>query len=376
MGGCRKLLSFVEILVGLHQIAGAFYDTALLMLVQERSGSNSTATGSRAQQQGAISQFYMIYIPLLKVSSLPITYFLACQGDEKGRKITIWVPLVGYLVSRSLLLFVILFDLPLQVMFATALLNGLSGDSAAFRAGIMAIASDTSSRVKRSVSLSRIELAYGVAAMIGSIASGHLFVYFKISHDQGAGLMAFSCLFYTLSLVYSIFGLKPTQTGNGGYGSLLYQGECENGDQLRDPEETAWNRCQDETSMLLPKQNNARIQGILGGNMSVDKITLALLFITGVLYGLGLSGAVDVLPIFVLKDPLNWNAIWVGYGNAVGYFIFLTSFFGVCTLSKYLRDTSLIVMGMVSFSIGMLIMAFTKWTFLYFIGELFHWLST
>ncbi|GCC32602.1 hypothetical protein chiPu_0011065 [Chiloscyllium punctatum] len=144
MGMCRKFLSFVEVLVGLHQIAGAFYDTALLMLVQERSGSNSTTTGSRDQQQGAISQFYVIYIPLLKVSSLPITYFLACQGDKKDRKITIWVPLVGYLVSRSLLLF----DLPLQVMFATALLNDLSGDSAAFRAGVMAIASDTSSRVK------------------------------------------------------------------------------------------------------------------------------------------------------------------------------------------------------------------------------------
>eukprot|EP00061_Rhincodon_typus_P006110 g26403.t1 len=109
MKTCRKLLSFVEIVVGLHQIAGAFYDTALLMLVHERSRSNSTTTGSQDQQQGAISQFYMIYIPLLKISSLPIAYLLASKGDRKDRKITIWVPLVGYLVFRSLLLFVILF---------------------------------------------------------------------------------------------------------------------------------------------------------------------------------------------------------------------------------------------------------------------------
>eukprot|EP00061_Rhincodon_typus_P009853 g33663.t1 len=109
MGMCRKLFSSVEILVGLHQIAGAFYDTALLMLVQERSRSNSTTTASRAQQQGAISQFYMIYNLLLSLSPLLFTFFLAKLGDQKSRKITIWVPLVGYLVSRSLLLFVILF---------------------------------------------------------------------------------------------------------------------------------------------------------------------------------------------------------------------------------------------------------------------------
>ncbi|XP_048382728.1 thymic stromal cotransporter homolog [Stegostoma tigrinum] len=269
-------------------------------------------------------------------------------------------------------LFVILFDLPLQVMFVTAVLNGLSGGFTAFWPGVMAVASDTSSQEKRSIRLSRVELAYGVAGMVGSIASGHLFIYFKISHDQDAGLMAFSCVFYALSLVYSIFGLKPTQTGYSGYGSLLDQGEQENDYRVPDPQITAWNQCQDESSMLLPNQNNARIQGILGGNVPVDKITLSLLFTAGVLYGLGVTGGVDVLPIFVLKDPLNWNAVWVGYGNAMGYAIFLTSFLGVCASSKYLSDTSLIVMGMASFSTGMLIMAFTKWTFLYFVGELFH----
>ncbi|XP_043571648.1 thymic stromal cotransporter homolog [Chiloscyllium plagiosum] len=367
MGMCRKLFSLVEILVGLHQIAGAFYDTALLMLVQERSGPNSTTTGSRDQQQAAISQFYMVYNLLLSLSPLLFTFFLAKLGDQKSRKITIWVPLVGYLVSRSLLLFVILFDLPLQVMFATALLNGLSGGFTAFWPGVMALASDTSSPEKRSIRLSRVELTYGLAGMIGSIASGHLFIRLNMLHAQGAGLMACSCLFYALSLIYSIFGLKSTQMGAGSYGSPLDQEEQEN--NVQSPRNTAWNRCQDERSMLLPDQNNARIQGILGGNMSMDKVTLTLLFTAGVLYGLGVTGGVDVLSIFVLKDPLNWNAIWVGYGNAMGYAIFLTSFLGVCILSKYLKDTSLIVTGMLSFSIGILIMAFTKWTFLYFIAR-------
>ncbi|XP_041042704.1 thymic stromal cotransporter protein-like isoform X2 [Carcharodon carcharias] len=73
--------------------------------------------------------------------------------------------------------------------------------------------------------------------------------------------------------------------------------------------------------------------------------------------------------MFVLKDPLNWIAVWVGYGNATGYPLFLTSFLGVVVFSRSLKDTPLIVTGMVSFSTGMLIISFLKWTFLYFIGS-------
>ncbi|XP_078427125.1 solute carrier family 46 member 2-like isoform X2 [Cetorhinus maximus] len=373
---CRKLFSFAEIVVGLHQIAGAFYDTALLMLVQERSSSNSTTPGSQDQQQEAISRFYMIYNLLLRITPLVFTFFLAKLGDQKSRKITICVPLLGYLVSRSLLVFVILLDLPLEVMFATALLNGLSGGFTAFWSGIMALASDTSSQEKRSIRLNRVELTYGVAGLVGSVISGHLFVHFRISHDQGAGLMVCSCIFYALSLLCSVLGLKSTpeqpQTRSRGYGSLLDQGQQERDNRATDeagPGNITWNETQSERSRLLNNQNIPRSQDNPRGSRSVDKITIALLFTAGVLYEFGVSGGVDVVPIFVLKDPLNWNAVWVGYGNATGYALFLTSFLGVVVFSRWLKDTSLIVMGMVSFSIGMLIMAFVKWTFLYFIAR-------
>ncbi|XP_078071450.1 solute carrier family 46 member 2-like [Mustelus asterias] len=374
---CRNLFSHIEIVVGLHQIAGAFYDTSLLMLVQGRSNStsaNSTVPASQDQQQGAISRFYMIYNLLLSMTPLLFTFFLGKLGDQKSRKITICVPLLGYLVSRSLLLLVILFDWPLQVMFATALLNGLSGGFTAFWPGVMALASDTSSEEKRSIRLNRVELTYGVAGMIGSIASGHLFIHFKISQDQGAGLMVCSCIFYFLTLLCSILGLQSSprqaQGGPQGYGSLLDQGQQESDSQTTsevESENATWN--QSQRSRLLDNQDNPMTQGNPGSNRSVDKIAIALLFTAAVLYELGVSGGVDVLPIFVLKDPLSWNAVWVGYGNATGYAIFITSFLAVVIFSRWLKDTSLIVMGMLSFSIGMLIMAFVMRTFLYFVAR-------
>ncbi|GCB68452.1 hypothetical protein scyTo_0000880 [Scyliorhinus torazame] len=375
---CRKLFSLIEIVVGLQQIAGAFYDTSLLMLVQDRSQSNQTnsaTSGNRAQQHHDISRFYMIYFNLLRISSLPLTYYLSDRGDkDSNRKITICVPLLGYLVSRPLLLFVILFDWPLEVMFATALVNGLTGGSSAFRAGVMAFASDTSSEEKRSSRLNRVKLAYGAAAMLGSIASGHLFIYFTTSHNLDAGLMVISFIFYLLTYVCSIWGLKSppnqTQAGYPGYGRLLDEGHQESDSQAADgaeSESTTWDEDQSERSRLL---SDPRTREKPRGDGSVDKTTIALLFAAGVLYCFGLSGALDVLPIFVLKYPLNWNAVWVGYGNATGYALFLTSFLGVLSFSKWLKDTSLIVMGIVSFSTGMLIMAFVKRTFLYFIARI------
>ncbi|XP_038660131.1 LOW QUALITY PROTEIN: thymic stromal cotransporter homolog [Scyliorhinus canicula] len=378
---CRKLFSLIEIVVGLQQMAGAFFDTSLLMLVQDRSINNQTnpaTSGNRTQQHDDISRFFMIYLNLLRTSSLPLTYYLSDRGDkDSNRKVTICVPLLGYLVSRPLLLFVILFDWPLEVMFATALVNGLTGGSSTFRSGVMAFASDTSSQEKRSSRLNRVKLAYGAAAMLGSIASGHLFIYFTTSHDLDAGLMVISFIFYLLTCVCSVWGLKSspnqTQAGSSGYGRLLDEGHQESDDRAPDgaeSENTTWDEDQGERSRLLGGLSDPRTRGNPQGDGSVDKTTIGLLFAAGVLYHFGLSSALDVLPIFVLKEPLNWNAVWVGYGNATGYALFLTSFLGVLFFSKWLKDTSLIVMGMVSFSTGMLIMAFVEWTFLYFIARI------
>ncbi|XP_067839706.1 solute carrier family 46 member 2 isoform X2 [Heptranchias perlo] len=391
---CQKLCSFIEVVVAFHQIAGAFYDTALLMVVHERSKLNSstpnatTSGGQEDKQQDAVSQFYMIYNLLLGITPLFFTFSLAKLGDQKSRKITICVPLLGYLVSRSLLLFVILFHLPLEVMFGTAVLNGLSGGFTSYWTGVMALTSDISSEEKRSIRLIRVELTYGVAGMIGSIISGHIFIHFKISHYQGAVLVACSFILYAFSLLYSILGLKfsPEQTQPGSLGkeqfssttslehaSLLDQGQHGNGlsvDQATDGDEVgqenaSLNESQSETSRLLANQDNTRARD----NPKVDKVTVALLFTAGVFYDLAVTGGVDVLSIFVLKAPMKWNAVWVGYGNAAGYATFLTSFLGVVVFSRCLKDTSLIVMGIVSFSTGILIMAFMKWTFLFFIAR-------
>ncbi|XP_059830849.1 thymic stromal cotransporter homolog isoform X2 [Hypanus sabinus] len=373
---CEKLPSLLEIVVVFHQVAGAFFDTGLLMVAQERC--NATVAGVR---QTCISQFYMCNNIMLGLTPLLFTFILAKLGDERSRKITICVPLLGYLISRSLLFCVILFHLPLEVMFATALLNGLSGGFPSFWSGIMALASDTSSAKDRSVRLIRIELAYGLAGLIGSLSSGHIFIHFTLSHDQGVVLAGCSCLCYLISLLYCLLGVKaPSRQAEAceqigstpplGSDRVLGQSGWDHGSEAATRVEAEQNRGANrhptETSRLL--DYIARAKG-KSSCCTAANFTVALLFTSGVLYDLSVTGGVDIIPMFVLKDPLNWDAVWVGYGSAAGYTIFLTSFLGVKVLSRYLKDTSLIVIGIVSFSTGMLIMAFVKRTYVFFIGK-------
>ncbi|XP_069779346.1 solute carrier family 46 member 2 isoform X2 [Narcine bancroftii] len=369
---CGQLPSFVEIVVAFHQVAGAFYDTALLMVTQERCNATS-----QVKQQACISRFYMYNHLLLGITPLLFTCILARLGDQKSRRITIGVPLLGYLVARSLLFWVILFHLPLEAMLGTALLTGLSGGFTSFWTGVMALASDTSSVEKRSISFIRIEMTFGLAGMIGSVASGHIFIHF--SHAQGSVLAGCSCIFYAVSLLYCMLALQVPSKQTQPLGSEQVQGRAPlESDRLLDgvgqrqgsevateQQSRTINTSQSETSGT----GTAKTECELNGQAPTSNVVMVLLFIAGIFYDLSVTGGVDVIPMFVLKDPLNWNAVQVGYGNAAGYTIFLTSFLGVKVLSRYFKDSSLIVMGMVSFSTGMLIMAFVKWTFLFYIAR-------
>uniref|UniRef100_A0A8C0HAC2 Solute carrier family 46 member 2 n=1 Tax=Chelonoidis abingdonii TaxID=106734 RepID=A0A8C0HAC2_CHEAB len=307
-------------------------NTGLLLVVKNyynRTNSTAPAHLLEDQQQKAVSDFYIIYNLVLGLSPLLTAYGLAKLGDKKNRKITICLPLLGYLVSRSLLLLLILLEWPIEVMYGAAALNGLTGGFTTYWAGVMALGSLGSSESRRSLRLIVIELTYGMAGFLGSIASGHIFVHSHISYRQGTVLVACSIGCYAFCFLYSFFVLKvPT------------------------PEGTCPASTDEGHSPLAP-----------------SKLIIAMLFTGAVLYDLAVVGAVDVLPLFLLKKPLSWGPVEIGYGNAAGYMIFITSFLGVFVFSKYLRDTTMIIIGILSFSVGILIMAFVRRTFLFYVAR-------
>lgn len=357
MVGVAVIRTWIEPVVAGSQVASAFYDTALLLVVKNYYNQTNATAPSHAledAQQKAVSNFYIIYNLVLGLSPLVSAYTLSKLGDRIHRKIPICFPLLGYLGSKSLLLLLILLDWPIEVMYGAAAFNGLTGGFTTLWAGVMALGSLGSSERRRSLRLIIIELVYGLAGFLGSMASGYLFVGFSDHYREGTVLVGCSMACYAFCLLYSIFVLtvpKPAASCPARAKSAE-----EVGSQQPD--------CTEAAASSQPSQSSKSIP------FSPSKLIIIMLFVAAILYDLAVVGAMNVLPLFLLREPLNWNAVEIGYANAAGYVIFITSFLGVFVFSKYLRDISMIMIGVASFSAGILVMAFVRWTFLFYIGEL------
>uniref|UniRef100_A0A8C4S2C7 Solute carrier family 46 member 2 n=1 Tax=Erpetoichthys calabaricus TaxID=27687 RepID=A0A8C4S2C7_ERPCA len=340
---CHRLRTFIEPAVLSAQFASTIYDTGLLMTLKERynvtanySLGNASHSGDEEEQKD-ISNFYMIYNILHASTSILTAFYLAILGDKGFRKLPVCCPLLGYVISRAMLLLVILLDWPVQVMFGAAALQGLSGGYASYWAGVMAIASDQSTVEQRSLQLVSVEVAYGVAGFIGSTTSGYIYNLDIHTEHQGAILSGLSMLFFLLSLTYTLFILNI-------HNPTIHS-------QTRDPQE-------EHKSINDSKEEESK-----------HEFNILLLVMAALMYRVANGRFVDILPTFMVKKPLNWNAKQVGYGNAAGFVIFFTSFAGTWFFSKCLRDVSMGIIGLVSFASGLLVMAFVQKTYMFFIGK-------
>ncbi|XP_030910265.1 solute carrier family 46 member 2 isoform X2 [Melopsittacus undulatus] len=349
MVGVAVMRTWIEPVVAGSQVASAFYDTALLLVVKNYYNQTNVTAPSHAledAQQKAVSNFYIIYNLVLGLSPLVSAYGLSKLGDRIHQKIPICFPLLGYLGSKTLLLLLILLGWPIEVMYGAAAFNGLMGGFTTLWAGVMALGSLGSSEIKRSLRLIIIELVYGLSGFLGSMASGYLFVGFSDRYQQGTVLVSCSIACYAFCLLYSTFVLTV-------------------------PKPEASCPAKPKSAEEMGSQQPAHTKSSNSTPVSPSKLILTMLFMAAILYNFAVVGAMNVLPLFLLREPLSWNAVQIGHGNAAGYVIFITSFLGVFVFSKYLKDITMIMIGVVSFSAGILIMAFVRWTFLFYIGKVF-----
>ncbi|KAM8961340.1 solute carrier family 46 member 2-like [Pelodytes ibericus] len=363
---------WIEPVVAAAQFAGSFYDTGLLMVTKKYYNQMNTTTNNSSEDvvQKSISNFYIIYNLILKLTPLLSSYFLATCLGNINKKITLCVPLVGYLVSSVVFLFVILWDWPIEVMYGSAAFNGLTGWSITYWSGVMIWASLGSSESQRSIRLITNECVYGIAGFAGSLISGHVFTNLGIGNHQGVVLTICSIVSYTLCLLYIIVVLRiphseegnkkePASDVNEGPVVSEHQHEPDN------IEYTEHSRLLDDQSSGLASTNPSYVPV----KMAPSKLIIILLLSGASLYNASVNGAEDVISLFVLKEPLRWGPVEVGYGNAAGYMVFITSFLGVFVFSKYLGDLSLIIIGMISFWAGILTMAFATKSYLYYIAR-------
>ncbi|XP_068190832.1 solute carrier family 46 member 2-like [Antennarius striatus] len=337
------VLRGIEPVLVLEQLGSSFFDTALLMVVKDRSvnASYPDAHLSREEsQQKAMTDFYMTYNLVILLTTILPALLLARLGDRSRRKVPIVVSLGGYLMSRVVLLLVVLFRLPLEVMFGSAALFGLCGGFAAFWSGVMTVASLGSAAADRSKVLMRVELLYGITGLVGSLLSGHLFLLYNTSLGNGTLLLSLGTLMNLLCFIHSAVLLQVKQATN--------------------------QEAEEDSQILSDVSSTAAATEAPAG---INKVNMALLFAAAVLYVSAVGGAVEILPMFVMKEPLSWTATQVGYGNAAGCVIFITSFLCVVVFRRCIGDIPLIMIGMVSFASGIFFMSFVTATYMFYIAR-------
>lgn len=316
MASCFRV--HLEPVVFFAQVASAFFDTGLQMVAKQRcEDQNRTGTEEHSQQK-ALSDFYMTFNMLGKFMPIIPAAILLWLSDKGYRRMPIIVPLIGYATSRVLLVLVIAFDWPLKVMFAAPVVHGLCGGFSSYWAGVMALVSLNTNELKRSVRIMRTEFVYGLAGFLGSLSSGHLFQLYTVGIKQGVIMAISSVVLYFLCLVYVMFVLKLEEQSD---------------------------------SPDFRRENSIQVNR--------DNLNVALLFVSGILYDIAVTGGIEILNVFVLEDPLRWSATEVGYGNAAGSLIFITSFIGVKIFTwRSLSDSSMVIIGMLSFLSGIYFMSF------------------
>ncbi|NXY43388.1 TSCOT protein, partial [Ceuthmochares aereus] len=358
MVGVMAMRTWIEPVVAGSQVASTFYDTALLLVVKNYYNQTNASSSSHVledAQQKAVSNFYIIYNLVSGLSPLASAYVLSMLGDRMHRKIPICFPLVGYLGSKTLLLLLILLGWPIEVMYGAAAFNGLMGGFTTLWAAVMALGSLRSSESRRSLRLIIIELVYGLSGFLGSMASGYLFVGFSDHYREGTVLVSCSIACYAFCLLYSIFVLTVPKP------AASYPAKPESGKEAASQLPTHTGEA--ATGSYLASKGSS------SSPVLPSKLIIIMLFLSAILYDLAVVGAMNVLPLFLLREPLSWNAVEIGHGNAAGYVIFITSFLGVFVFSKCMKDITMIMIGVASFSTGILIMAFVQWTYLFYIAR-------
>ncbi|XP_054896190.1 thymic stromal cotransporter homolog [Poeciliopsis prolifica] len=342
-GSAFAVFRRIEPIIALEQLGSTLFDTALQMVVRDRT-ANITEPGrsSEESRQTAITDFYMTYNLIVQFTPVIPALVLASLGDRGWRRAPIVVPLGGYLLSRLALLLVVILGLPLKLMFAAAVVFGLCGGFSAFWPGIMTLASLGSTAADRSKVMMRVELLYGLTGVVGSLVSGHLFLLYSSSLGNGTVLLSVSTLLNLLCFIFAAALLQVKRVNS------------------EDSEE--------RYHLLSHASRHHRLTGCCAG---VNLPNVVLLFAAAFLYDFAVGGAVEVLGPFVLKSPLSWTATQVGYGNAAGCGIFVTSFLGVMMFRKCVGDETMILIGMLSFAVGIYVMSFVTTTSLFYIARLF-----
>uniref|UniRef100_A0A3B4AUE7 Uncharacterized protein n=1 Tax=Periophthalmus magnuspinnatus TaxID=409849 RepID=A0A3B4AUE7_9GOBI len=309
----------------------------------KNSSSNETSHHEEVQKHASLLSLYSDLFSA--IPSFVVTILLVAYSDRGGRKIAIIMPVIGTLLYISGLLAISFFKLNIYLIIGCSIVSSLFGGFGTFLGGCFAYVADISKNEhQKTLRLAGVDMILGVLAGVASLSTGYFL--------KAAGFnwpFITSLIGLLLLLLYAIFVL----------------------------EETVEKVPPDSSSLDTPPQDSP-IKQMFYGIYHVfarrdcrSKTILIMLLVAFTFFAFADIGGVSLITLYELNEPLCWTGIMIGYGSALGTMVFLTSFFGVMAFSYCkVPQTIIALMGISSFTIGMIIVSFSKTTEMIFLARI------
>ncbi|KAM6985175.1 lysosomal proton-coupled steroid conjugate and bile acid symporter SLC46A3 [Aplochiton taeniatus] len=395
-----------------QQLSGAPYPEELNITHCHTNDANLTSFHGEVQKEASLfflhSQLCFLFPSLL---SAPL---LVSYSDHHGRKAAVVPPLVGDMLFAFAYFLVSAFSLRLDFLLGASFLTGVLGGPTALVGGCFAYVADrcqqrAEERLSRkggggggrgmelyeatgrdeckeksggeergveedgveedggeedgggggggrTVRMAGLDMILGVLSGLASLATGF---YIRSAGFTWPFLSA--SLLHLLNLAYVVCVLRESLVPSSAHSPS--------------PSSTATGPAAAVGSSYLPKWEVliGQLQGVyllFAASTRRRKTVLGLMLMTFALYKVSKIGGMSIFILFELNAPLCWSEVYVGYGSALTALIYLVSFAGVSLLSRCLPDVSLVLLGLLSVSAGLLMAAFANTTLLMFLMRL------
>lgn len=307
------------------------------------SGSNDTGYQEEVQKRASLLSLYSELFTA--IPSFIVTILLVAYSDRGGRKIAIIMPVIGTLLYITGLLTISYFELNIYLTIGCSLVSSLFGGFGTFLGGCFAYVADISENDRqKTLRLAGVDMILGVLGGAAALSTGY---YLKAAGFNWPFIT--SALGLIMLLLYVFFVLEET-----------VKKAAPDAHGLDSPP-----RCS------AMKQMFCGIYHVFAGGDCRFRTALIILLVAFTIFVFADLGGVSLITLYELNKPLCWTGIMIGYGSALGTMVLLTSFFGVMAFS-YLKvpQTLIVLIGFLSFMLGMVMVSFAKTTQMMFLARI------
>ena len=236
------------------------------------------------------SSVWLIYFAIASI--VPTTLMIVFIGpytDETGRKLAMYLPLVGAIGKLTTTAIVVGLRLPFEVILVGCVFDGLSGSIVALAMTCFAYIADVSTVKQRALRIFILEISIGIGVVLSNVTIGYAIKLLGYFYP-----FVFLLVFHVLNLFYTYFAVQESIIKRDNVKFLT----------------TVHIR---KTFVLYTQDDGTNRK------WKINILMLAMLFISCI--DLGNS---DIQTYKLLKSPLCFTSVLVGYFIAVNYAVKMT----------------------------------------------------